>query len=103
MSDNRLAAILREGQAIALSTRSLLGLRCGQAVGGEGHGLADALCDLMLSGEYPRGWPIAEAIRLLDRVGVDRCARTAILRRRLVALSEAIATLDEDAALDDAA
>ncbi|SEB05728.1 hypothetical protein [Rubrimonas cliftonensis] len=102
MSNPELAAILRHGQAIALSSRALLNLRCGQADGGDGHGLADALCDMMLSGDYPFGWPIDDAIRLLDRAGVNRCARTVVLRRRLAALADMIMALD-DAALDEAA
>lgn len=97
MSDPVLDAIRRDGTALALAARRLLELRCAQAAGGEGRALAHALADMMTDGEYLRGWPLSDAIALLDATDSGPCARTAALRRRLVDLAERLAHCDDDA------
>jgi hypothetical protein len=82
--------ILDRACGLALSSRRILVLRCEQAAGAEGRALADALMDMMLAGAFPVGWPIAEALSLLDAGGPSRCARTRRLRSELARLHEDI-------------
>lgn len=96
MSRPLLEAIQRDGAALALASRRLLELRCEQAAGAEGRALAHALADMMRDGEYPLGWPLMNAIRLLDRLRPAPCERTAALRQRLAGLADRLAMLDEE-------
>ena len=100
MTDVSTTAILEDAHELASRSRALLALRCGQAAGPEGVGLAHALCDMLRDGDYPSAWPLMETVILMRQA--PGCRRTAALRKRLEQLAERIAALEFDAAADDA-